>query len=514
MQLTQEEIFNIVVKNEKLNIGYDELEKTSETHSFIKDHSKGKTIYGVNTGFGPMAQYVIDKTKQKQLQLNLIRSHCSGSGEMIDPMFIRATLLARLNSLKQGYSGVSNQTILILRDFINYEIYPVIYQHGGVGASGDLVQLSHIALSMIGEGEVYHKGQILPTRQVMDKFGITPLEITLREGLALINGTSTMTGVGQVNLFYAKNLVNWSVKLSSLMYEVFSVFDDFFSEELNAVKKHAGQREIAAQLRNQLKDSGLIRQRLEENYVFQDETNIMENKMQEYYSIRCTPQILGPIHDTLVYAEQVLNNEMNSVNDNPIIHKEAKNVFHGGNFHGDYVSLEMDKIKLAIIKLSILSERQLNYMFNEKINKTLPPFMNQGILGLNLGLQGTQFPATSTVSENMTLGSSHYINNISTNGDNQDVVSMGTNAALITNRVIKNTYEVLAIQYMAVMNAVNYLNIEDRLSPANRALFQDAKNVMAFATGEDTIHYKTLKRIKEHLFQLEDKKVPEEVAVF
>ncbi len=509
MQLTHEEVYNVVFKKEKLNISYDELERTNSSNVFIQNHAKGKIIYGVNTGFGPMAQYVINDTQQKELQLNLIRSHCSGSGDMIDPLFIRATLLARLNSLKQGYSGVSNQTILILRDFINYEIYPVIYQHGGVGASGDLVQLSHIALSMIGEGEVYHKGAILPSRQVMEQFGIAPLEISLREGLALINGTSTMTGVGYVNLFYGKNLVDWMVKLSAMMYEVFSVFDDFFSEELNATKKHPGQQYIAEQLRDQLKESKSIRKRVKKNYVFQKETNVLENKMQEYYSIRCTPQILGPIYDTLLYAEGVLNSEINSVSDNPIIHEETENVFHGGNFHGDYVSLEMDKIKLAIIKLSILSERQLNYLFNEKINRTLPPFLNQGVLGLNLGLQGTQFPATSTVSENMTLGSSNYINNISTNGDNQDVVSMGTNAALIANRVIKNTYEVVAIQYMAVMNAVNYLKIEDKLSPKNRELFEDAKSVMPFSDGQDVTHYKTLRTIKEHLLKMEEATVNE-----
>ena len=502
MELNSKEVFKIVFQKQNVVINKANLESIEASNKFLKEYVKDKIVYGVNTGFGPMAQYIVSDSEQKQLQLNLIRSHASGSGEIIDEIFIRATLLARLNSLSQGYSGVSTQTLTILRDFINHEIYPVIYQHGGVGASGDLVQLSHVALSMIGEGEVLYKGKVIPTKEAMKECGINPLKITVREGLALINGTSTMNGIGFVNLFLSKNLVSWMIKLSSLMYEIFKVYDDFFSEELNGRKKHHGQSYIAREISNQLKGSKSIKKRNEKNYTFIKESNVLKNKMQSYYSIRCTPQILGPIYDSLLYSEEVLNNEINSVNDNPVIDSTLENVFHGGNFHGDYISYEMDKMKLGIIKLSILSERQLSYLFNDKINGMLPPFINQGTLGLNLGLQGTQFPATSTVSENMTLGSSNYINNISTNNDNQDVVSMGTNAALIANRVIINTYEVIAIQYLAVMNAISYLNIEDDLSEKNKMLYKQAKDIMPFSDGKDTPYYKTLKQIKEYLLQV------------
>ena len=501
MKLSSNEIFDIIFKNKKIIINETEVENISNSNSFLINYTKDKIVYGVNTGFGPMAQYIIDNKQQKQLQLNLIRSHASGSGNIIDTIFIRATLLARINSLRQGYSAVSLQTIEILKEFLNNEIYPVIYQHGGVGASGDLVQLSHVALSMIGEGEVIFKGEIMPSRKAMDKCGISPLKITIREGLALINGTSTMNGIGYVNLFLSKKLISWMIKLSALMYEVFGVYDDFFSLELNDRKMHDGQRYIAKKIREQLHGSKLIRKRSKESYKFIQESNVLKNKMQEYYSIRCTPQILGPIYDGLLYSEKVLNNEINSVSDNPVIDPNIEDVLHGGNFHGDYVSYEMDKMKLGIIKLSILSERQLSYIFNDKINGTLPPFINQGVLGLNLGLQGTQFPATSTVAENMTLGSSNYINNISTNNDNQDVVSMGTNAALIANSVIMNTFEVLAIQYLAVMDAINHLDIEGNLSEKNTILFKEAKNIFSFSNGEDVTYYKKLRMIKEHLLK-------------
>ncbi|MCY7362644.1 MAG: aromatic amino acid ammonia-lyase, partial [Ignavibacteria bacterium] len=363
MQLTSEDIFNVLYHNKKITISDSELKQLDASNVFLSEYIKGKIVYGVNTGFGPMAQYIINDDQQKQLQLNLIRSHAAGSGDVISPIFIKATLLARLNTLRQSYSAVSSQTVTLLTDFINNDIYPVIYQHGGVGASGDLVQLSHVALSLIGEGEVIFKGEIIPTKHAMDLCKLNPLKITIREGLALINGTSTMNGIGYVNVFLSKNLVNWMIKLSSLMYEILSVYDDFFSAELNNTKKHYGQRYIAKSLRNQLEGSKLIKKRTNESYKFINETNVLENKMQSYYSIRCTPQILGPIYDAICYSEKVLNNEINSVNDNPIIDVESQNVFHGGNFHGDYVSYEMDKMKLGIIKLSILSERQLNYLF-------------------------------------------------------------------------------------------------------------------------------------------------------
>lgn len=502
--LNTKDVFDIVYSRVKIAFEQNDLQAAKDSNEFLSQYIKENVVYGVNTGFGPMAQYVLSNKERMQLQLNLIRSHSSGSGKVIEPIFIRATLLARLQTLKLGYSGVSIQTIELLKEFINHEIYPLIYEHGGVGASGDLVQLSHVALSLIGEGEVYYKGSVMPTSQAMTLCNIAPLKITFREGLALINGTSTMNGIGYVNLFYAKNLVQWSVKLSALLYEILEVYDDFFSETLNRCKKHEGQHIIAGKLREQLSGSKRIRKREKKNYKFRAKTNELEMKMQEYYSIRCTPQILGPIYDTVCTSEKVLNNEINSVNDNPIIDAKNKQVLHGGNFHGDYISLEMDKLKLSIIKLSILTERQINYIFNNTLNKTLPPFLNRGVLGLNLGLQGTQFPATSTVSENMTLGSSNYINNISTNNDNQDVVSMGTNAAQITNKVIMNSYEVMAIEYQALMSAIDYLDIEKDLSAENQKLFQESKQVMTFHNCADVPSYQQLKTIKTYLEQLEN----------
>ena len=185
--------------------------------------------------------------------------------------------------------------------------------------------------------------------------------------------------------------------------------------------------------------------------------DIFEDKVQEYYSLRCVTQVLGPVYDTIIQAEKVLTDELNSVNDNPVIDHINQNIFHGGNFHGDYVSLEMDKLKIAITKLSMLAERQLNYLLNDKLNQKFPPFVNLGVLGLNFGMQGMQFTATSTVAENQTLSFPMYVHSIPNNNDNQDIVSMGCNAALMTKKVIDNSFSVLAIQLMTILQAIDYL---------------------------------------------------------
>ena len=200
--------------------------------------------------------------------------------------------------------------------------------------------------------------------------------------------------------------------------------------------------------------------------------------MQEYYSLRCVTQILGPIYDTIQHAEKIVIDELNSVNDNPVVDHENQNIFHGGNFHGDYVSLEMDKLKIAITKLSMLSERQLNYLLNDKLNRKFPPFVNLGILGLNFGMQGMQFTATSTVAENQSLSFPMYVHSIPNNNDNQDMVSMGANAALMTKKVIDNSFEVLAIQMMTVLQAVDYLECASLIIFKNQhGLYCNKKNI-------------------------------------
>jgi histidine ammonia-lyase len=255
-------------------------------------------------------------------------------------------------------------------------------------------------------------------------------------------------------------------------------------------------------MRDHLADSRLTRKREHHLYNGITEGAVFEEKVQEYYSLRCVPQILGPVLDTLNNVERILFEEVNSANDNPIIDVATQQVYHGGNFHGDYVSLEMDKLKIVTTKLSMLAERQLNYLLNSKLNDILPPFVNLGTLGLNFGMQGSQFTATSTTAENQMLSNPMYVHSIPNNNDNQDIVSMGANAALITKKVIENAYEVVAIELMTIMQAIDYLQVQEKVSSKTKKLYDDIRMIVP-PLKEDKVLYPYLKKIKDYLLTSE-----------
>lgn len=493
-----DKFYSVVFGNDKVEVSAEDMQTVAGSYEFLERFAAKKLIYGINTGFGPMAQYRIDEASMRQLQINLIRSHCTGVGQILSAEETKAVMLTRLNTFLQGYSGVHTDTIELLQVLINNNITPVIYEHGSVGASGDLVQLAHLALCLVGEGEVMVDGCRRKTEDVFGQMGIKPLRIHLREGLALTNGTSVMTAIGLINVLRAKRLIELSVTLSSMINEVVGAFDDHFSEELNMAKRHKGQREIARTMRYILATSRCIRKR--ENYFYNQEIkdNFIEHKVQEYYSLRCVPQILGAIADEADNAERVLLDELNSASDNPIIDVKTGNVYHGGNFHGDYVAFEMDKLKTGITKLTMLAERQLNYLCHNKLNGILPPFVNLGVLGLNYGVQAAQFTATSTTAECQTLSMPMYVHSIPNNNDNQDIVSMGTNAALITKRVIENSFQVLAIEAIAMVQAVDYLQIADLLSVKTRELYDRVRRIVPLFV-EDNPLYGAIEELVEEL---------------
>lgn len=468
----------VVYKGDKVSLSPETVYRINESNIFLNNFIKGKIIYGINTGLGPMAQYKIEENDQILLQKNLIRSHAAGIGKHMPAHFVKGAMLCRLISLSRGFSGVTLQAIETIVAFINNNIIPVVSQHGGVGASGDLVQLSQIALCLIGEGEVYYQNKLQKTSAVLKQLNIKPLEVKLREGLALINGTSFMTSVGITNVLQAKKGLNQAITHGCLVNELMESFDDHFSEELNQVKKHPHQQIIAEKIRTTLQNSQLIKNRHETYYNGVNEDKVFTKKVQEYYSLRCLPQILGPISKTIEDAEEMLLNEMNSVSDNPIIDVAAQNIFHGGNFHGDFVSCEMSKLKNVMIKLSVLTERQLNFLLNHNLNNEFPPFLNAGVLGLNLGLQGAQYAATSTTAENQSMSASIYVHNIPSNNDNQDVVSMGTNEALATNKVIDNFFDVNSVFCLAIFQAVALKNQNQKLAKKTFKYIEDVSKII------------------------------------
>ncbi len=499
--LTLEDIARVLFDDEQVVPGERMLDEVEACYRFLVGFSSDKVIYGINTGFGPMAQYRIEESDLKSLQYNIIRSHATGAGDSLPIDCVRAAMVARIQTFAQARSGVHPEVIRLLAELLNRKITPVVPCHGSVGASGDLVQLAHIALALIGEGEVFQfiEGECMrrPTAEVFAEEGIEPLAIHLREGLAITNGTAVMTGIGLVNLLDVRRLLDHAVLASALMNEIASSYDDFLSDVLHELKRHDGQRDIAAAMHRLTEGSRRLLKRETVLYCRHSEP-VFEHKVQPYYSLRCTPQILGPVLDTLRNAEKVLIAELNSVDDNPVVDPVTRNVYHGGNFHGDYVSLEMDKLKIVVTKLTMLVERQINYLFHDRINDILPPFVNLGKLGLNYGLQASQFTATSTTAESQTLSNPMYVHSIPNNNDNQDIVSMGTNSALLCRQVIENGYQVMAIHLMALAQAVDCLGIANHLAPSTRRFYDDVRALVPVFV-EDTPKYREIARLERYL---------------
>lgn len=492
-------VYDNLFSGTPMSIPDREMDEVRDSYEFLKGFVADKVIYGINTGFGPMAQWRVDDKHLLDLQYNIIRSHATGTGNPLTETEVKAAMIARIGTFLQARSGINPSVILLLQEFVNRGIYPFVPEHGSVGASGDLVQLAHIALCLIGEGKVRFKGEWRQTAEVLNEEGLRPMDICIREGLSVTNGTSVMTGISIVNQYYAENLLKYAVVAGAWINEIASSYYDFMSVEENICRRQPGQQTIARWLRETSDSSGLLKKREHELYdPAKNKDSYFEHKVQAYYSLRCIPQIYGPVLDTLANAAEVLENEINSACDNPIVDHTAGNIFHGGNFHGDYISLEEDKVKIAMVRVAMTAERQLNYLFHDRINGILPPFLNLGVLGLNYGMQACQFTATSTTAECQTLAMPNYVHSIPNNNDNQDIVSMGTNSALLCRKVIDNAYQVMSILYIALAQATDCLQIADKLSPKTRRQY-DAIRKICPKFIEDTPFYEEVAETENYL---------------
>ena len=502
MVLTLDKVRDILYHGDKIDLSELPIEEIGACFSFLKEFSADKVIYGINTGFGPMAQWRVDDKYLSDLQYKIIRSHACGAGEPLPDMLVKSAMIARLGTFLQCKSGVHPDLVRLLAEFINRDICPFIPRHGSVGASGDLVQLAHIALTLIGEGKVHWRGEWRPSAEVMRENALEPFRIHIREGLSITNGTSVMTGIGMVNQLLAEQLLEHAVTASVMMNEIASSYDDLMSEELNGCRRHEGQQAIASMMREISQGSKCLCKR--EHALYDNghaEEEVFTHKVQAYYSLRCTPQILGPVYETLKNSRRILEEEMNSACDNPIIDPQSRNVYHGGNFHGDYVSLEQDKVKIAVTRVAMTAERQLNYLFHDRINGILPPFLNMGKLGLNYGMQACQFTATSTTAECQTLSMPNYVHSIPNNNDNQDIVSMGTNSALICGQVVDNAYQVMSILYIALVQAVDCLGISSSLAPRTREVYDRVRAIVPVFV-EDTPFYEEISAVEKWLREM------------
>lgn len=497
--MTLNDLYSSIYSATPIPVSPEALDEVKKSHDFLRSFASEKVIYGINTGFGPMAQWRVDDNFLSDLQYNIIRSHSTGMGEPLSDVDVKASMIARLGTFLQGKSGIHPEVVTLLSRMIDLDILPYIPCHGSVGASGDLVQLAHIALALIGEGKVKYHGEWRDTAEVFEINGLRPISIHIREGLSSTNGTSVMTGISAINLRQANVLLELAVAAGVWINEIAGSYDDYMSQELNASRPHPGQTAVAEAMRDLSKGSKRLSKREHELYnPDRNQAGYFEKKVQAYYSLRCLPQILGPVLDTIRNAEQVVETELNSACDNPVVDYRSGNVYHGGNFHGDYISLEADKLKIVMTRLTMTAERQLNYLFHDRINGILPPFLNLGVLGLNYGMQACQFTATSTTAESQTLSMPNYVHSIPNNNDNQDIVSMGTNSALLCRKVIDNAWQVMTILYMALAQATDCLDISGDLSPAIRKLY-DRVRVVSPTIREDLPFYEKLAGLRADL---------------
>ena len=479
--LTYKDIVAIGIGDKKVELDSEALERCRASRRFLEESIKAKHItYGVNTSFGPMCNKIIDDSEIETLQVNLIMSHAAGLGDPILPYISLGILAVRLNTLVKGFSGVRTELLELMKDMINAGIAPYIPECGSVGASGDLVHLAHMALAVIGKGNVYINKQLCEAEQAFSEANLTPIKLGHKEGLALVNGTAAMTALSAFTIFGAEKALRIACVNAAFAMEIFGGIDDAFDTDLHEVKPHPGQLEISQIVKNLFKGSKNIiyREGMHEQIRKQDpsddtvfETDI---NVQDVYSIRCTPQILAPVKETIDSVIRTVEIEANSSNDNPIIIPEKKKIIHGGNFHGQSISFAMDALSIAISTLCNLSERRINKLLDKNLNEGLPEHLIPGTVGLTMGFMGAQYLATSSTAENRHLANPVSTHSISCNASNQDVVSMGTVAARKAFNIVSNSKHILTIEILADLQALSFRNA-DKLGHGTQRIYSILK---------------------------------------
>jgi histidine ammonia-lyase len=408
---------------------------------------RGAVVYGVTTGFGRLAETIIDRDRLEELQLNLIRSHACGFGPPLPRAEVRAITLLRANVLAKGFSGVRPVVVERLLDLLNHDVHPVIPEQGSVGASGDLAPLSHLALVLLGEGEAELGGEVIPGGEALRRAGLEPLRLQAKEGLALNNGTQFMAGIGALLLRGAERAVEAAEVAGAMTLEGLRGTPDAFHEAIMRARPHAGQAESAARLRALLEGS-----EIRESHRHGDP------RVQDAYALRCMPQVHGAARGALAYVRQVLETECNSATDNPLIFPDEGEeglVVSGGNFHGQPVAQVLDLLAMALTDLASISERRIERLVNPDLSGDLPPFLTRDP-GVCSGFMIAQITAAALVSESRTLCHPASVDSIPTGANKEDHVSMGAHAAVKARRVLRNTEAVLGIELLCAAQALGF----------------------------------------------------------
>lgn len=457
--LTLEEIILVCRNYCQVELSQIAIEKINKSRKVVDDFvENGDVIYGITTGFGKFSDVTISKDESRLLQKNLIITHAVGAGNPFSTEIVRGIILLRINNLAKGYSGARLETVMTMIEMLNKKVHPVIPEKGSLGASGDLAPLSHMVLPMIGLGNAEYMGEILTGEEAMKRAGIDVLELTSKEGLALINGTQVMTAVGALTVYDALNIIKISDIAAALSFEAHNGVVDALDERIHQVRPHRGQTDTAKILLKLLNNSKMT-------------TRQGEIRVQDAYSLRCTPQVHGASKDAINYVKEKVEIEINSVTDNPIIFPETKEGISGGNFHGQPMALSFDFLGIALAELANISERRLERLVNPALSG-LPAFLvKHG--GLNSGFMIVQYSAAALVSENKVLCHPASVDSIPSSANQEDHVSMGTIAARKAKEIMGNTRRVLAMEIMCACQGIDLRGnkgLGDGTEPAYKAV--------------------------------------------
>ncbi len=417
--------------------------RVAAARAFVdRQFDNGAAIYGVTTGFGRLANVSVAPADAATLQVNLVRSHAAGTGPPLREDFVRAAGVLRASSLSAGHSGIRMATLDLLVEILNRGVTPVVPAQGSVGASGDLAPLAHMTLTLLGEGEAFYRGERMSSASALRRAGLQPLRLEAKEGLSLVNGTAVMTGIAALCVLRAENLLAAADVIGAMSLEAFLGTDRVFDRRINTLRPHPGQAMVAENLRALLRDSEIMQSHRE------------CGRVQDPYSYRCIPVVHGAVRDATAHARRVIETEVISVTDNPLVFPDDGEFLTGGNFHGQPVSLSCDILKMSLSELAAISERRLYLLLNAE-DRGLPLFLT-GRSGLQSGLMLVQYTAAALVSENKGLSWPNSVDSIPTSAGQEDHVSMGMTAAANLDRVLDNVEGSLACELLAALAATDF----------------------------------------------------------
>lgn len=455
----------------KITLSATDLQKVNANRNFLdRKIAGGNTYYGINTGFGSLCDVRINDDQLKELQENLVCSHACGFGDEVPAAIVKLMLLLKIRGLAQGFSGIHEDTIQRLVYFYNEDIMPVVLEQGSLGASGDLAPLAHLSLPLLGKGRVHYNGSQLSAAEVLQQKNLEALPLHAKEGLALLNGTQFMSSYASWSLLQAQRLQRWADVIAALSLEAYDGKSEPFSHPIHRVRPHAGQIETAAAVRALLEGSELQQQ--------------VKVQVQDPYSFRCVPQVHGATKDVIRHITEVVEIEINSVTDNPIVFEEEDLIQSGGNFHGQPLALHLDFFAIAMAELANISERRTYLLVSGQ--RGLQPFLAKNA-GLHSGFMIAQYTAASIVSQNKQLCTPASVDSIVSSNGQEDHVSMGANAATKLKKVIDNVQRVLAIELLCAAQALDFRR-PGKTSPQLERVFAAFRKEVTFNDADRILH--------------------------